>query len=433
MAIPQRRPRDVQPIRLPGRADALIGLRRVGKTSVCFRWMQALLDAGVARTHVLYLNLEDDRLAPLESDSLARLFDAWVRQVPSVRDGGAHLFLDEIQVAPQWERFVRRLLDREQVQVTITGSSAELLSGELATSLRGRSNAIEVLPLSFSEHLAWRDVAVESKSVSDGLRVTLEAEFDAWLERGGMPELAELDPPLRQQMLQQAVEAVTLRDVAQRHGITRLDALELVVRQVLANTARAASARRLAEAAGMGGGNQRQEVSEWLRLLEGAFLIGRVEIDDATPARRRRLPAKFHAADTGMALAHQRPDRQDLGHLLETAVYWSLRRVGWELHRMVLDGDRELDLLAEDRRGVQHLVQVCADLSDPSTRARELAAIDAAMEQTGEREASLVTVREAGELRLANGRVSIVPAWRWFLAPPHPVDVAAGSDALQRR
>lgn len=62
-------------------------------------------------------------------------------------------FFDEIQDVPGWEKFVRRLVDTVSRHVFITGSSARLLSREIATALRGRTLAYTLFPFSFSEYM----------------------------------------------------------------------------------------------------------------------------------------------------------------------------------------------------------------------------------------------------------------------------------------
>lgn len=77
----------------------------------------------------------------------------------------------------------------------------------------------------------------------------------------------------------------------------------------------------------------------------------------------------------------------------------------------------EVDFLAEGTLGERELVQVCADLSDPQTRHREMRALEEAMAETGLDRATLVTLREEGSEALGKGVVHIVPAWRWLLDP----------------
>ncbi|HEY6555254.1 MAG TPA: AAA family ATPase [Vicinamibacteria bacterium] len=105
-----------------------------------------LLARGIDGSRLLYLNFEDERLLPLETADLARIPEAFYRRFPSSREHPCWFFFDEIQNVPGWESFVRRLLDTEKVSLVLTGSSARLLSREIATSLRGRSLPVSSFP-----------------------------------------------------------------------------------------------------------------------------------------------------------------------------------------------------------------------------------------------------------------------------------------------
>ena len=87
--------------------------------------------------------------------------DAWSPDIPNKahavtgmrRDATVAWFFDEIQFVPGWERFVRRVLDTERVEIVVSGSSARMLSREVHTSLRGRGIETVVRPFSFREFL----------------------------------------------------------------------------------------------------------------------------------------------------------------------------------------------------------------------------------------------------------------------------------------
>lgn len=123
---------------LPGKATAVIGMRRVGKTTYLHQLRAERLARGVPRTQLPYVNFEDERLAGLTASQLGFLLDEFARRLPESQGGSVWCF-DEIQVIPGWERFVRRLLDTGRDEVIVTGSSAALLSREIATALRGRA------------------------------------------------------------------------------------------------------------------------------------------------------------------------------------------------------------------------------------------------------------------------------------------------------
>ncbi|MBN1625808.1 MAG: AAA family ATPase, partial [Deltaproteobacteria bacterium] len=134
---------------IKGKALAVIGMRRSGKTYFCYQKMHELLASGTPREQILYLNFEDDRLLDFKVNDFQAILDVYFSKYPQHRDVTCHFFFDEIQCIEQWEVFIRRVLDTEDVQVYLTGSSSKLLSTEISTSLRGRSVAVEIFPFSF--------------------------------------------------------------------------------------------------------------------------------------------------------------------------------------------------------------------------------------------------------------------------------------------
>ena len=138
--VPVFTPRDVRLPRIPGKATAVIGMRRTGKTTFLWQVLAERLKHGTARQGLLYFNFEDERLAGLSSADLQMVVEEYYRLHPEWRDRWrAVFFLDEIQAVPGWETFARRILDTEKVELFVSGSSARLLSREVATSMRGRA------------------------------------------------------------------------------------------------------------------------------------------------------------------------------------------------------------------------------------------------------------------------------------------------------
>src|SRR4029453_17479141 len=101
-----------------------------------------------------YINFEDERLAELKAQDLHLLIEEYYRRFPALRGREIVTWcFDELQVVAGWERFIRRLLDTEKVEVFLSGSSAALLSREIATAMRGRAWEVVIHPFSFEESL----------------------------------------------------------------------------------------------------------------------------------------------------------------------------------------------------------------------------------------------------------------------------------------
>ena len=402
---------------LPGKADALVGMRRVGKTWRLFQHLHARLDAGVPRSHLLYVNFEDERLS-LDGAELSGLLDAWYARHPGVVDAPHWLYLDEVQNVPGWERFVRRLLDERRVRVLVTGSSSKLLSTEIATSLRGRAVATEVLPFSFREALAHAGEGVPAVwPVATRARARLVRAWGRYEVSGGFPEVQTLEPALRRRVLQEYVDVAMLRDVIERHAVTQVSALRWLVRRLLANPAGRFTANHLyRDLRSQGHSIGKDAVHALLAHLEDAHLVHAVPLWTANLGRRQSNPRKAYPVDPALSRTAAFAKPEDAGHRLETFVYLELRRRGLqEIGYYETAQGFEVDFCGRDAQGRLRLVQVSTDLSSPEARARELRALQAAMAELDLTEALLVTRDEAGEHEGPAGRVRVVPAWAWTL------------------
>lgn len=418
--LPQVTPRALALPGLPGKADVVVGMRRSGKTWFLFQQIEERLAGGTERNRLLYLNFEDERILPLAASDLSRIPEAFYRRFPSAREHLCWFYFDEIQNVPGWETFVRRLLDTEKVALVLTGSSARLLSREIATNLRGRSLSTEILPFSFAESL--RHAGVELPAIwppGAKIRSLLENRFEAYLATGGFPEVQAISEDLRVRVLQEYIDVVIFRDVVERHGVDNLPALRYLERSLLASPAGRFSVSKLfndLKSQGMKVG--KDTLYEYLEHLQDCFLFFTVAVASPSARVRQVNPRKCYPVDPALAAAVSFRASGDLGHLLETAVYLELRRRGRSLAYVTTGSGYEVDFLAEDFKGSRELVQVCADLAAPATRQRELRALEEGMRETRCERATLVTLRDEGSAEIGGHTVRIVPAWRWLLEPP---------------
>ncbi|MBM3495790.1 MAG: ATP-binding protein, partial [Armatimonadetes bacterium] len=316
------------PTSLPGRATAIVGARRAGKTTFVHQLRRERLVSGLGREQLPYVNFEDERLADLKAEHLGFLLEEYGRQAPGPT-GPVMWCFDEIQTAPGWERFVRRLLDAGDVEVVVTGSSADLLSREIATALRGRAWQVPIYPFSFAEALQHAGVALgdNAHGISAHDRATLERSFMRWLTAGGFPELQGLDAATGAQLLRDYVDVAILRDVVERHRVGNVTALRWMVRQLLGNAASRFSIEKLhAILRSQGVAVARDTLHELLAHLEDCFLIRVVSIEASSERRRMVNPRKVYPVDAGLIPVFDVSGRSNIGHALETAVLVELER-----------------------------------------------------------------------------------------------------------
>lgn len=406
------------PVRFTGKATAVIGIRRAGKTTFLHQVRRERLEQGSAREHLPYLNFEDERLVGLRGVALGGIVEEYYRRFPASRHASTVTWcLDEIQVVSGWERFVRRLLDSENVEVLVSGSSATLLSRELATAMRGRAWPVVIHPFSFAEYLDHHHEQVPERldilSATD--RSRLDASLRTYLTCGGFPEAQGLDTETRQRLLADYVDVAILRDVVERHGVTNVAGLRWMVRQLLGAPAGLFSVEKFYRALrSQGIAIAKDTVHDLLAHLEDCFLVRTTWISSASERRRRVNPRKAYPVDPGLIPVFDRSGRRNLGHALETTIRIELERRGLDVSYVRTEQGYEVDFLSRTAEGVTTLIQVCADPDEPGTLAREVRALTAA--STEHPEAALELITLAPELaREVQAPIHVRSAATWLL------------------
>lgn len=370
--------RDARLPDMAGKVHAVIGMRRAGKTTF-LRQLLAERRAAVPPERAVYLGFDDDRLAGIEAGQLALLLEEYYRRHPETRGRETvYWFLDEIQLVPGWERFVRRVMDSERVQFVVSGSSARMLSREVHSSLRGRGMATVIRPFSFREVLRHRaqEPRRDTSRWTPAERSLVENLFREYLVCGGFPEAQGLAAPLRVELLQGYVDTVLFRDVVERYGISQVAALRWLVRHCLRNPAGSFSVHRLhGDLKAQGHGVAKDAVHAMLGHLTDAFLIGAVPLATESERRRNSNPRKLYPVDPGLIGAFDASGRANVGHALETVVFNELDRRRAETTYVRTQSGFEVDFHVRHLAGGEELIQVCADLSSAAAPERELRAL----------------------------------------------------------
>ena len=411
--------RDVRLPGIPGKAFAVIGVRRGGKTSFLAQCRNDRLADGRARESQLHLALEDERLVGLTVAELNWLLDEHASQFPGLRDAGQMtVYFDEIQLVPGWEGLVRRLIDMGGIEVFVTGSSAKLLSREVATSLRGRAMEVLVHPFSFREALrhAGHEPAKSYPKLRLADRAVLGQRLREYLTVGGFPEAQGAVPRDRASLLTGYVDVVVLRDVIDRHAVSNSVALRWIERQLLANPGGAFSVKKhLDTLRSQGVPIGKDTLHEYLGYLEDAFLVRAISMQSASERQRMVNPRKAYPIDMGLIALFERSGRAQQGRALETAVFLELERRGWEVSYVRTADDYEVDFLAHRAGDAPLLVQVCLESEGDSTWERELRALDAAAKVYPDARPFLITLDAATPRRPLPNGFTWAPAARWLL------------------
>ncbi len=413
-----RRDRVCQP--LEGKARAVIGMRRAGKTSFLYQCLSDRLANGIERERLVYFNFEDDRLGALTGEDLSVILEEYYRAYPQFRRAARVTWcLDEIQVVPGWEGFVRRVMDEENVELFLSGSSARMLSREVATSMRGRALETVITPFSFREFARDRVVDWDSSK-----RLIAAAETSAWLARfdnyvkiGGFPEAGRMaNERERISLLQGYVDSVLFRDVVERHGISNIVAMRAFVRQLMRQAATLFSVSKVhADFRSRGIGVSKETLLAMLAHLEDAFLVFTLPVASRSERRQQVNPRKLYLADHGLAQAYSPATGLDRGRLIENLVACELARQSRDLAYVKTESGYEVDFLTTEYDGTERLVQVASDISETNTFNREIRALTEAALEFPKAKKLLLTETNPPRNAIVPEDIHVMPVWRWLL------------------
>lgn len=377
-------PRDEIFPNIENKIKVAIGMRRVGKTTFVYQHIQKLLNDGIPLTQILYLNFEDDRLLPMSQKEFAKLLEDFYTLYPENHEKKCYFFFDEIQNVEEWALVIRRFFDSKQVEIFLTGSSAKLLSKEIATSLRGRSIATEIWPFSFKEYLIAKKVEIDTKLYGKVTRDKLQKEFMNYLSEGGFPEVVHYDQSTRQDTLQEYIQVVILRDIIERYNISNYELIKYLVKTLLNLTASNFSINKIYnDLKSQGFAVGKDTLYEYLSYIEDSYIAFAVQLHSESLRKSQVNPRKIYAIDTGLVKAHTFSFMSNLGRMFENIVYLDLRRMGCEVQYYLTQERYEVDFLAVNKQRRACLLQIVWDDNDLETLMREKRALQLAEKELG--------------------------------------------------
>ncbi len=374
--------RDIELPVAPGKIKVIIGMRRSGKTYFVFQQILKLIAEGVDRNCILYINFEDDRLMPLDQEKLARLVDAFYELYPENHEKKCYLFFDEIQNVDNWPLVIRRLSDSKNLEIYLTGSSAKLLSKEIATSLRGRSLAIEMWPYNFSEFMRAKKMSIERDLHDKKTQDKLKQAFYQYLSSGGFPELIWFDVNARRQTLQEYIDVTIYRDIVERYAVKHPATIKYMLLSMIHNISRPFTLNKFYNDVRSQGHHVGKDILyEYASYIEDAYVAFLVPIYDSSLRKVQVNPKKIYAIDPGLVRSVTLDYDGDLGRLFENVVYLDLRRRRATANYYLTAERYEVDFVAQAPDGRKKLLQIAWDVDNQLTFDRERRALDAGMKE----------------------------------------------------
>ena len=308
--------------RFDGLVKVITGIRRCGKSYLLRNiYKEYLLQDGVKEEQIIVIELD------LAKDIKYRnplILSQYVREIVEKSKEEFYLFVDEIQMSDEVSNpynedgkkitFYDALNDLRSLpnlDVYVTGSNSKMLSSEILTEFRGRSDEIRVHPLSFAEY--YSAVGGDKNEA-----------FDDYAFYGGMPLiLSRPNDAAKMTYLKSLFTEVYLRDIVERKKIERQDVLEQILDLLcssigsLTNPTKLADTLRSKQTTGVAANTIRSYIGH----LEDAFLFSESKRYDVKGKSYFESPNKYYCEDIGLRNARIGFRQQEMTHIMENIVY----------------------------------------------------------------------------------------------------------------
>ena len=349
----------------------------------------------------------------MQTADFDEILQAYREMYPTQPLKDVYMFFDEIQLVEGWELFVLRVFKNYCKHIYITGSTAKMLSGEMASALRGWPDEYREYPLSFDEYLDFKDVKA-NRFTEDGAAV-LASEFKQYCKEGGFPQVVLADVATEKiKILQSYFNTMLFRDMIEHYGISASPSVvRYFLKRVMNNITKPTSVNNIYnELKSQGMRVSKDSLYQWLDYACNIFLLRKVPKYTKSIVKQNLSPAKYYIADFAMRNAILLPQSDDEGKALENIVYMALERdLGEEDQVFYFNETVECDFVVVKADHVEQLIQVCWQLDD-NNLSREVEGLVAASSYTGCKNCTIVTYNQQRTIDHDGLSINVVPVWK---------------------
>lgn len=349
--------RKIRPFYKTELIKVLIGIRRSGKSILLKQIQDELLECGVDSDHIIFISLEDLNFSNIKNEiDLHNYIKSKI-----VDDKKYFLFFDEIQNVENFEKALNSFRATLNVSIFITGSNANLLSGELATLLAGRYVSFKIMPFTFAESLQIQNI----KNPTD-------LDLMNYLKFGGMPQRFYLSTEAEiRTFLSDLYDSIVLKDIISRFKVQNVELLDKIINYLASTSSQVFSLTNINNFLKSEGRNcSKETLYNYLSYIIQSCVVNKAKRYDVLGKKTLSTLEKYYLADTGFANLHSL--NFDIGAMLENVVYNELTARGYEI-QVGVTSNSEIDFIAT-RNGQKEYYQVAYILHDDNTIKREFGA-----------------------------------------------------------
>lgn len=355
------------------------GVRRSGKSTLFDLYKQELLQQGIEEKQIQIIKLEE-----LENENLLDYKNLYQHILENIIPNKKnYVFLDEIQNVPDFEKAVRSLFEKGNIDLYLTGSNSKLQSGQWATSLAGRYVEIKMYPLSYKEFYETYSKEAQQnldKIYEDYLTFSSFPYATYFIKQGSKDVLKQIHT-----YIEGIFNTIILKDVMENSGISEESRLRRVIKFMASCIGSEISIKKISDTITSDGMKiQPQTVENYIDGFKNAHVLYQADRYDVKGKKMLKTLNKFYLVDMGIRQHLLGNKDKDDGHILENIIYLELLRRGYTVYVGKVDiKDKdgkikalEVDFVAENENGIEYY-QIANTVMDSEILQRELRPLEA--------------------------------------------------------
>ena len=387
----------------------LLGIRRAGKSYTLYQDVQRHIASGKRKIEdVLYVNFEDERIAPIKSEELGDIITAYQEmydQKPPL------VYLDEIQNVTGWEKFARRLTE-SKYRVMITGSNAKMLSREIASTLGGSYIARDIYPFSFEEYLQYHGMTVDKNwHYHPDTRLKVVRHFNDYFYYGGFAE--SFDKQNKREWLTSLYQKILMGDIVERNKVRNPRVLRLLARKLAESMMQPTTLKRLEHIIKSSGDSISQTIlKDYLEYMEDAYLIFSIP-NLVSPLTEQQTIMKRYFADNGILNNFLfQGETKLLENLVAVHLNRLYRNTKEELRLFYYNKGVEVDFCVPESKLA---IQATYKMDDADTYDREVGGLIKFLKTFKDYRGMIVSWDTEKSIQEDGIMIEVVPIWKWLL------------------
>ena len=371
---------------------ALVGLRRVGKTTTMYQIIQKLIEEKINKSNILFFSF--DEVSVKLSDVLETYKEIHSKDLRAEK---IYIFLDEIQKCEGWENELKKYYDLyPKLKFIISGSESLFIRKKTKETLAGRIFEFTLTPFTFREYLRFNKIE-ESEFKYE---TKIKPFFNKFAEKGGFPETFsfETDKDFKEYIRALVVDKIVYKDIPRMFKLEDPDFLRVLLELISTNPGMYIDYQSLSKQFE----KDRRVIKDYLNYLKENFLItilGNYRKGSITTLRKRK---RAYPTDNALTYLYKPKIEEDFfGRMIETMAVNKLKASSfWK-------NGGEIDIVHENIP-IEVKYQEKINSEDFKT-------VKEFMKKFNKKEGLMLTKNEEKEIKFEEGTIKLIPVWKWLL------------------